>query len=140
MGFILKRLGSVRTIVFGYIVNIIAMLGFAFAGQPLLAYLIIPISALGGVTMPATNALMSSLTPPDAQGELQGAASSLNALGMIIGPLIMSAALFSFSHDGAPVQFGGAAFLLAGLLTAAAFLPFLRGVAANRGALPATSA
>lgn len=136
MGFILKRLGSLRTIILGYSVNIIAMTGFAFAGQPLFVYLMLPFSALGGITMPAANALMSSLTPPDAQGELQGAASSLNALGMIIGPLIMSAALFSFSREGAPLHFPGAAFLLAALLTALAFLPFLRGVAANRDALP----
>nr|WP_290922133.1 hypothetical protein [Hyphomonas sp. 34-62-18] len=86
--------------------------------------------------MPAANGLMSSLTPPDAQGELQGAASSLNALGMIIGPLIMSGTLFTFSRQDAPVPFAGAAFLLAALLTALAFLPFLRGVAANRSALP----
>ncbi|PKP82890.1 MAG: tetracycline resistance MFS efflux pump [Alphaproteobacteria bacterium HGW-Alphaproteobacteria-18] len=138
MGLILKRLGMIRTVMFGYTVNIIAMSGFAFAGAPLLAYLIIPFAALGGVTMPANSALMSSLTPPDAQGELQGAASSVNALGMIIGPLIMSGALYAFSREGAPIQFGGAAFLLAAALTAAAFLPFLRGVAANRDALPAT--
>lgn len=139
MGLILKRLGSVGTITFGYIVNIIAMTGFAFAGQPIFAYLIIPFSALGGVTMPAANALMSSLTPPDAQGELQGAASSLNALGMILGPLIMSTTLFAFSREDAPIQFAGAAFLLAAALSALAFLPFLRGVAANRDALPAAA-
>ena len=139
MGLILKRLGTVRTIVLGYSVNVIAMTAFAFAANPVLVYFIIPFAALGGVTMPAANGLMSSLTPPDAQGELQGAASSLNALGMIIGPLIMSATLFSFSREGAPVHFAGAAFLLAALLTALAFLPFLRGVAANRDALPATA-
>ena len=82
------------------------------------------------------NSLMSTLTPANAQGELQGASSSLNAMAMIIGPITMNSVLFSFTHDGAPVHFAGAAFLLASGLTALALLPFLRGVAVNREAIP----
>nr|WP_290922130.1 MFS transporter [Hyphomonas sp. 34-62-18] len=63
MGLILKRLGTVRTIVLGYGVNVIAMTAFAFAANPVLVYFIIPFAALGGVTMPAANGLMSSGSP-----------------------------------------------------------------------------
>ncbi|HPE48381.1 MAG TPA: TCR/Tet family MFS transporter [Hyphomonas sp.] len=136
MGAILKRLGTVRTALFGQTVNVLGLTAFAFAVQPWMAYVIIPLSSLGGVAGPSVNSLMSSVTPKDAQGELQGANSSLNAMAMIIGPLTMNGVLFSFTREGAPVHFAGAAFLLAAVLTALSMLPFLRGVAANRDALP----
>jgi len=137
MGQILKRFGLVRTALLGFAINMAGMTCFAFAVSPVLAFLFIPLASLGGVTMPSMNAIMSRLTPPDAQGELQGAAASLNALAMIAGPLAMNAVLYSFTHAGAPVLFAGAAFLLAATLTGMAMLVFLRGLAANREALPA---
>ncbi|MEZ5947021.1 MAG: TCR/Tet family MFS transporter [Hyphomonas sp.] len=139
MGAILKRLGTVRTALFGQMVNVLSLMAFAFAIHPLIAYLIIPFSSLGGVAAPAVNSLMSSVTPANAQGELQGANSSLNAMAMIIGPLTMNTVLYSFTRDGAAVHFAGAAFLLAAVLTALSMLPFLKGVAANRDVLPATA-
>lgn len=140
MGMILKRIGLVRTALLGLGMNMTAMTGFAFAGLPWLVFVFLPFSAIGGVATPSINAIMSRLTPPDAQGELQGATSSLNALGMILGPLTMNAVLFSFTHEGAWLHFGGAAFLLAAMLTGLAILIFQRGLAANREALPALSA
>ncbi|MCA8901341.1 MAG: TCR/Tet family MFS transporter [Hyphomonas sp.] len=136
MSAILKRLGNVRTALFGQAVNVLALFAYAFAGQPWIAYAIIPFGALGGVAAPASNAIMSTVTPANAQGELQGASASLNSLAMILGPLAMNATLFWFTREGAPVHFGGAAFLLAGVLTMLSMLPFLKGVAANRARLP----
>lgn len=137
MGLILKRLGTVRTALLGYGVNIVCLIAYAFAVHGWMVYMIIPIGALGGVAGPAANSLMSTVTPRNAQGELQGAASSLNAMAMIIGPLAMNTTLFAFTREGAPIHFAGAAFLLAGMLTAIAVIPFLRGVAVNRAAIPA---
>lgn len=137
MGMILKRLGTIRTALLGFGVNIAALTAYAFAIQGWMVYVIIPFGALGGVAGPSANSLMSSVTPANAQGELQGASSSLNAMAMIIGPLTMNAVLYGFTREGASVHFAGAAFLLAMLLTALALLPFLRGVQANRNALTA---
>ncbi|MBY9065534.1 TCR/Tet family MFS transporter [Hyphomonas sp. WL0036] len=136
MGLILKRLGLIRTVLLGITVSMLTAFGFAFAGRPEIAYAIIVVNALGGVTMPALNAVMSRLTPADAQGELQGAASSLNAIGMIIGPLIMTGALYAFTQPGAPIYLPGAAFLLSAALLVLALLPFRAGVNLNRDALP----
>ena len=137
MGAILKRLGTVRTALLGFGVNIAALTAYAFAGQGWMVYVIIPFGALGGVAGPSANSLMSGVTPANAQGELQGASSSLNAMAMIIGPLTMNAVLFTFTHEGAPVHFAGAAFLLAAILTTLSMAPFLRGVAVNRRAIAA---
>ena len=139
MGWILKRIGTVRTAVLGLCSTAISLIGFSMAGMGWMAYAIIPISSLGGLSAPATNSLMSIVTPADAQGELQGAIASINALAMIFGPLLMNGILFSFTHDGATFHFGGAAFLLAALLTVICLIPFQRGVIANRDALPAAT-
>lgn len=139
MGMVLKRLGLVRTALLGLTMSMTAMTGFAFALSPVIVFMFIPLSALGGMATPSINAIMSRLTPPDAQGELQGAASSLNALAMIVGPVTMNAVLFQFTHAGAPVHFGGAAFLLAAMLTGLAILIFQRGLVTNREALPSLS-
>lgn len=140
MGPVLKRLGPVNTAFAGLSLHVLTMTAFAFAGAPWIVYLIIPFNALGGVATPALNSLMSTVTPRNAQGELQGAIAGLNAFGLIFSPLIMQAMIFTFTHPQAPVHFPGAAFLLAACLTALALIPFRRGIAANAAALAASRA
>lgn len=132
MGQFLNRLGPAKTALFGFTINSLTMLAFAFAHAPLWAYLIIPISSLGGVTGPAINAIISAQTPKDSQGELQGAIASLQSFGLIFGPIVMSETLSTFSNDTAPIYFPGAAFALAALLVAIALLPFFAGMRANK--------
>jgi DHA1 family tetracycline resistance protein-like MFS transporter len=140
MGPLLARFGPVHTAVLGLCMHIVCMSAFAFAALPWMVYLIIPLNALGGVATPAINSLMSTVTPRNAQGELQGAIASLNALGMIFSPLTMHGMIFAFTHSGWPVYFPGAAFLLAAMLVALALIPFWRGIAANQAALAAAKA
>lgn len=133
LGRILKWLGTSRTAAWGLLINAVALLAYAFAGTAAVAYAIIPLSALGGVAGPAVNAMMSTRTPRNAQGELQGASASLQALAMIISPILMTQTLHHFSKADAQVHFPGAAFLLAAFLTALALVPFLRGLAVGGG-------
>jgi DHA1 family tetracycline resistance protein-like MFS transporter len=139
MGLILDRIGTVKTALLGFGVNVVSLFAYAFASHGWMVYAIIPFGALGGVASPSLNSLMSTVTPANAQGELQGASSSLNAMAMIIGPLTMNGVLFAFTHDGAAVHFAGAAFLLAGMLTLLSLAPFMRGVAVNRDAIPSSA-
>ncbi len=139
MGPVLARLGPVRTAYAGLCIHIACMIAFAFAALPWMIYLIIPFNALGGVATPALNSLMSIVTPRNAQGELNGAIASLNALGMIFSPLVMHGTIYLFTHPSNPVYFPGAAFLLAAGLVALALVPFWRGVAANQAALAAAA-
>ena len=137
MGPIVNRLGPTRTAMVGLFVNVLALTLYSMAGLGWMAYAIIPISALGGIAQPAINTMMSNVTPRNAQGELHGASASLNAAAITIAPLIMTQTLHHFSKADAPVHFPGAAFLLAAILTALAFIPFLAGVRANRGDIDA---
>ncbi len=140
MGPMIQRFGPVRTATFGLCTHVVTMAAYAFAFAPWMALLIIPFNALGGVATPAINSLMSTVTPRNAQGELQGATASLNALAMIFGPLTMNAVLFAATHSGSALRFPGAAFLLASVITALVLIPFFRGVKANSAALAASAA
>jgi DHA1 family tetracycline resistance protein-like MFS transporter len=70
-------------------------------------------------------AIQSRSVPENQQGELQGILSSLNALAMIIGPLVMTGVFSLFTAHGAMIFLPGAPFLLAGVLMVAAVLVFV---------------
>ena len=132
-GRLTKSIGPVRTALFGLAVTTFSMFLFAGAVYGWMAYAFLAVSAFGGVAGPATQQLMTGVTPKNAQGELQGALASVQALSTtIIGPLIMSQTLSYFAKPEAIVQFKGANFVLAGILAALAFIPFMKGVRANR--------
>lgn len=136
-GWLIKRFGPMRAGMIGLLTNAIALLLFAFAEAPWMAYAVIFVSAIGGVAMPAINTITSTLTPRNAQGELQGAQASMMAFTLIFSPVLMTQTLKYFANlpDSNPFQTGGAAFLLAALITALAFLPFMIGVGINRRAI-----
>jgi DHA1 family tetracycline resistance protein-like MFS transporter len=70
--------------------------------------------------------MMSHQVPPNAQGELQGAAASLYSLSSIIGPPLLTQILSYFSGGSAPVYFPGAAFFTAATLATASAILFAR--------------
>ena len=62
---------------------------------------------------PAMQQLMSPRISENAQGELQGAQSSIMAFTLIFSPILMTQTFSAYTAPGAPVHFAGAAFLLA---------------------------
>jgi DHA1 family tetracycline resistance protein-like MFS transporter len=71
---------------------------------------------LGGIAGPALQSILSGHVPPNEQGELQGALTSLISLTSIVGPLVMTSLFAFFTRPKAPVHFSGAPFLLGSLL------------------------
>jgi MFS transporter, DHA1 family, tetracycline resistance protein len=116
VGPLIRRFGESRAAYLGMWVDVttLAALGLVTSGP--LALGITPVTALGGVVTPALQALISRDTAPDAQGEVQGVLSSLNAVAMITAPLIMTSTFAAFTAPGAPIYAPGAPFLLAALL------------------------
>ena len=51
---------------------------------------------------------------------------SVNALAMILSPLVMTSVFYSFTADNAPVYAPGAPFVLSAALTGLALLIYLR--------------
>jgi DHA1 family tetracycline resistance protein-like MFS transporter len=67
------------------------------------------------------------------QGELQGGIESAMSLTAIISPILMTQTFGYFTSSAAPVYFPGAAFVLAGLLTACSLLLFIKVTAGSQG-------
>ncbi|MEM1148756.1 MAG: TCR/Tet family MFS transporter [Pseudomonadota bacterium] len=136
-GYLIKWFGAMRTATIGIAVNMMAMFSFSLAGAPWMAYAIILVSGVGGVVMPAINTITSTLTPRNAQGELQGAQSSIMALTLVFSPVLMTQTLqyFATLPDGHPLQTAGAAFALASVITALSLIPFMIGAGINRRAI-----
>jgi DHA1 family tetracycline resistance protein-like MFS transporter len=132
--FVIQALGPAKTAVLGLACNVVAFVGYAFASEAWMIYLWIPVSALGAVGGPAVNALMSARVPANAQGALQGALSSVQALANMFGPIVMTQVFSYFVTGSEYVQWYGAAFLFAAILTLLSLIPFRLGVRAGKEA------
>jgi DHA1 family tetracycline resistance protein-like MFS transporter len=122
----IRKFGTTQVAVFGFISAIIAFLAYAFASQGWMVFAIIPFSAMAGMLAPALNQIMSVRVAPNAQGELQGAIASVQAIANIFSPLVMTQTFNSFTHP--PFHFAGAAFLLAAMIATLSLIPLFRGL------------
>lgn len=113
VGPLIRRFGEHRAAHYGMWVNVITLAGLGLVVSPILALALTPVTALGGVVTPALQALASRSAPANAQGEVQGVLSSLNAIAMITSPLIMTSTFSHFTRPDAPIFAPGAPFLLA---------------------------
>jgi DHA1 family tetracycline resistance protein-like MFS transporter len=115
--YINPKLGNEKSVYTGLALYALGLLLFAFATQGWMMFVFLVPYCLGGIAGPALQAIMSTHVPPNEQGELQGAMTSLMSLTSIFGPLIMTNLLFAyFSQKQGAVYFPGAPFLLAFLL------------------------
>ncbi len=110
------RIGNERSIYIGLFLCAAGMFLFAAANQSWMMFVFLIPYCLGGIAAPALQATISGNVPPNAQGELQGALTSLLSIAAIIGPLLMTNLFSYFTSPQAPVHFPGASFLLGGLL------------------------
>jgi len=106
-----KRLGERGTLVVGMVADMLAFTGFAFATQGWMAFALSPLSAIGGVGLPALQSLMSAEVGEDRQGELQGVLASAQSITSILGPLI-GTTIFFWTEP----YFVGAVWLVAAVL------------------------
>ena len=125
-GFLIRKiiplLGSKRTAYVGLALTIVAFFGYALSPVGWAMYIWIVVGAGSGLIMPAMNGIMSRQIPANAQGELQGILGSVASSTFIISPVVMTQLFAYFSSSSAPVYFPGAAFALAGVLTAGSAL------------------
>jgi DHA1 family tetracycline resistance protein-like MFS transporter len=135
---LIPRLGGERrAAAAGMAAALIAYLGYAFATQGWMVYVVSLSAFLFALTYPSMNALASQQTPANAQGELQGAVACLYSLSSIVGPPLMTKVFSYFTAPTAPVFFPGAAFLAAAALTIACALLFAK--AARTAPAPAAA-
>ena len=130
---VLRLLGERGTVIYGHLFDIAAFLALAFVTNGTLALILTPLAALAAVITPALQGIMSRAVGADAQGELQGALTSVAALAMILSPMVMTGTFAAFTAADAPVYLPGAPFILSAALIACGLAVFIL-----RGPEPAT--
>ncbi|MBK7374072.1 MAG: TCR/Tet family MFS transporter [Ferruginibacter sp.] len=125
-------LGNEKSIYTGLGIYAIGMLLFGLATQSWMMFVFLVPYCFGGISQPALQAVMSEHVPPNVQGELQGAITSLMSLAAIIGPLVMNNLFYYFTHSEAPMHLPGAPFLLAAVLMAASAVIAFRTLHPNK--------
>jgi len=106
------RLGNERSIYLGLLLYSLGLVMFAFATEGWMMFAFLIPYCLGGIAGPSLQSVLAGHVPPNEQGELQGALTSLMSLTTILGPLLMNN-LFNFFTTGKDhIHFPGAPFLL----------------------------
>ena len=113
------KLGNERSTYVGLSLYSLGLLLFAFATQTWMMFAFLVPYCLGGIAGPALQAIMAGHVPPNEQGELQGALTSMMSVTTIVGPLMMTNLFSYFTHSNAPFYFPGAPFFLGAVLMAA---------------------
>ena len=140
-GRIVRFMGERRAALLGFGSFILGSILYAVVPYGWMVFCVQLTSAWQGVSGAAMQSIISQRTPPDQQGELQGAVSSVNGLGAIIGPLAMTQTLAYYSDPARSPPFHGAAFALASVLALGACALFYASTRADRFAqLPRSAA
>ncbi len=123
----IRFLGERRTIICGLAFSALVFFLYGLASQGWMMIAVIVIGSLSGVAGPAVQGLVAGSAPPEEQGRIQGALTSLISLSSIFAPLIFTTGLFGyFTSDAAPFTLPGAPFFLGGLLFLAGLFVVVR--------------
>ena len=125
---LLPKIGEVRTAYAGFFFNVVSLAILGFITEGWMIYAILPLTALSAILTPALQGLMSNRVADDAQGELQGAITSVTAITLVVSPLLMTQLFGYFTGPSAPFYMPGAPFLAASLITTIAVVPFVIGL------------
>jgi DHA1 family tetracycline resistance protein-like MFS transporter len=119
---IIPKLGQQRSVYVGLGFNAAGFVLFALATQTWMMFVITVIYCMGGIAGPALQGIISTQVPPNEQGELQGALTSLMSVTSIIGPPLMTNTFSYFTSPTAPIYLPGAPMVLGAVLTISATL------------------
>jgi MFS transporter, DHA1 family, tetracycline resistance protein len=126
---IIPRLGQKRSIYFGLAFYAAGFICFSLASKGWMMFAFVIPFSLGGICGPALQSVISGQVPPNEQGELQGALTSLISITSIFGPLLMTNLFSFFTKSSSPVYFPGAPFMMGALLSVLSMFLAMRSLA-----------
>ena len=135
IGPMVRYFGERRALLLGLGCGAAGFLIYGAAPSGALFWLGIPVMALWGVAGAAIQALMTELAPPDQQGQLQGATSSVQSVSQMVGPFLFTLTFAYFIGPQAPMTLPGAPFLLAAALLLLALAIAARTLAVAPGSM-----
>lgn len=113
---VIPRLGLPKSVLIGLFFNTISLPIIGLVPTTWMLFAASVIYVCGGIAGPAIQSLISNLTPPNEQGQIQGGIASVVSLTAIFGPLMMSNLFSFFTKADTSVYFPGAPFIMGGLL------------------------
>ncbi|MEZ2329101.1 TCR/Tet family MFS transporter [Mesorhizobium sp. RCC_202] len=122
---VIPALGEWKTAVIGLTFTALSAFGYAFATQGWMVYAVIVAGCLEALADPPLRSLATAKVSPSAQGELQGAMTSIFSITSIITPLLYTGIFSWFTGPTAPVVFGGAPYLLGAIFLTLALIVFV---------------
>ncbi|PDT84395.1 TCR/Tet family MFS transporter [Sinorhizobium sp. BJ1] len=130
---VVSRFGERRTATLGLIFTALGMAGYAAAWEGWMVYVVIVATALESLADPPLRSIASAQVPPSAQGELQGALTSISSITTILGPLLFTQIFAVFTGPATAYSFSGAPYAVAACLIVASLAVFLLRVRTVRG-------
>jgi len=125
---ILRWIGDRNAVILGLSVDVVAFVIMTFLQTGWIALALTPLTAMGAIAGPAIQGIMSRRAGDDQQGELQGTLTSVNAIAMILAPLMMTQTFWYFTSGPSSIYLPGAPFMLSAILAAVSILIFIASV------------
>ncbi|GAA4397270.1 tetracycline resistance MFS efflux pump [Nibrella viscosa] len=125
----IPKLGQKNAVYVGLSLYTLGMILFGFATAGWMMFAILVPYCLGGISGPALQGIISTQVPPNEQGELQGALTSLMSATSIMGPLLMTNLFAYFTSPKAPAYFPGAPYIMSAVLILTSVLLAARSLA-----------
>lgn len=116
---VIPKLGNERSVYIGLLLYSAGFLLYAFAAETWMMFVFTVVYSLGGIAGPAIQGIISAAVPPNEQGELQGALTSLMSATSIVGPPLMTNLFSWYTRPQGNIYFPGAPFLMAAVLVLA---------------------
>lgn len=135
-GPVVKWLGERNTAVFGFVMAIVAVIGYGLAPGLTAVLILLVIHGPEGFVHPALSAIMSKQAPEDAQGELQGGIASLQSIGMLLGTVLYAQVFGWFMKPNPVLVSPSVGFFLAGVLLTGMLAYFLTLTVPKSGEAP----
>lgn len=107
---IIPKIGARKSLFIGLVCSAIGFISFAYATQGWMMFAAMIPFAMGGLAGPSLQGIISTQIPPNEQGQLQGALTSLMSFTSVFGPLMMTGLFGYFASKDAPIYFPGAPF------------------------------
>jgi len=117
---LVAKFGERRAMLTGLWFNVAGFIAYALAPTGLIFWSAIALGALGGLSGPPMQGLMTRQVAPTEQGQLQGALGSVRGIAFMIGPVLFSMVFASFIGPYRGWHLPGAPYLLAAALMAIA--------------------
>lgn len=116
IGMFINKLGQKKAVIVCLFIYCVSLLIFGIVNESWMAFAVMVPYALGGISSPILQSMMSSKVSDNKQGLLQGGLSSILSIASVFGPLLMTTIFAYFTSGRSPILFSGAPFVLASVL------------------------